>query len=577
MIQVQGPDGSSFEFPDDTPHEHIEAALGGHYGPPSTGEDMVRSILPGLQNGAASIPGMFGDVQSFLANNEQAAKDKILAAGGKVPRHMAAPAFLPTTEDVRGKLDSLTGIGDYDPQTFPGKVTKGAATMAPGALLGSARTVGGVAADLGRFAVAPALASEGVGAVTDNPVAKAAAAIGAAIVTGKAISPLAARGGSVDAQAARAVYDGQVKRLEEEGIRTSAGDRVDSKAMRQFEDELDHNAYKDRLASVTRAATRQVGDGRGGTYETPIFDRAKGDNTFDKMLSETSQRYEDLNSRNTLHLDQPLLSDLLKIHNDYVATPGLYSEPVQNTVKGMIKRIGGVVIAGGQTMTGEEYHTLLRQVRKVARDTGDPEKAAALGDISQAMSRAMERSIATHNPADLGAYRAADKDYKAGLVIEHAIAHPSVSGAEGFTTPAAIEAGAKKVYGTRSHIRGESPFDWAPAAKAVLKFSPDSGTGGRNLINAINAGAGRVAGGVAGSLLGHAAGMHDAVEPLLIAENIGGVMGPSALKAAERPLVTSRAAQSFWGNKVLGERSLVGLPGLLSAAQAARQKEQDGR
>jgi hypothetical protein len=156
-------------------------------------------------------------------------------------------------------------------------------------------------------------------------------------------------------------------------------------------------------------------------------------------------------------------------------------------------------------------------------------------------------------------------------VIENALTHPSVTSAQGYLTPAALESASKAIYGKRAHERGHDPFDFAPAAKAVLQDMPNSGTPGRGVLHAINSAVGQTAGAIAGSLTGRAAGMSDAVEPLLIAEGIGKALGPLAMQPLEKAALTSRAAQRFWGNQTLRDRpGTLSLPGLLTAAAAGR-------
>jgi hypothetical protein len=157
------------------------------------------------------------------------------------------------------------------------------------------------------------------------------------------------------------------------------------------------------------------------------------------------------------------------------------------------------------------------------------QKSEALHAFVDMLDNTMERSIARTNPADAGAFPQARRDYKNALVIEDAAKTSNVAGAQGYITPAKLEAAAKKVYGARAHERGYDPFDWAPSAKAVLKVEPNSGTAHRmhvsDIINKITAATGALGGaalgshtGAEGSTLGLLVGAYGAaplIEPLV--------------------------------------------------------------
>jgi hypothetical protein len=488
MIEVQGPDGSSFEFPDGMAHGDIEAALQRHYGlapsavqgppgktainekgerlgltnglwlppvpegfvvedpplpkgykleatpshtffaksatnakgerlglfggqwtppPPNgfipedpplppgfklevgTGEDLARSAVSGLATGAAGIPGAPGDAQALLKSHnpfdwladkykafdpKQAAKNEALA--GKMGRtsDLGPPIDFPTTEEIKAK----TGLSatDYTPRTEGGRITKGIATMVPGALTGGARTAGGLAADLGRYAVAPALAVEGVDKL-DVPEpykgpAKMLASITASVLAKKAISPNASHA----PEASREAYAGQVARLEQEGIPVSAGERADSRGLRVAEDELDPEAYKAKNEAVTRAATRTVPG-----FETPVIDHGAG-GTIDTMLSTTGRRFDTLSARNTLVPDAGMAVDVMNLRQHFTRNPNLFDAGVVKAVEGEADALRDALhtnAAGGQPfLTGAQYQRLRSSVNTAARTTENPQKAQAL-------------------------------------------------------------------------------------------------------------------------------------------------------------------------------------------------------
>jgi hypothetical protein len=589
MIEVEGPDGSSFEFPDDMAHSAIEAALQHHYAaaaPVSTGEDLARSAGSGLVTGAAGIPGAPGDAQAILKSHnpfdwladkyrafdpKQAAKNEALA--GKMGRtsDLGAPIDFPTTEEIKAK----TGLSatDYTPQTEGGRITKGIATMVPGALTGGPRTGGGLAADLGRYAVAPALAVEGIDKL-DIPEpykgpAKMLASITASALAGKAISPNASHA----PEASREAYAGQVARLEQEGIPVSAGERADSRGLRIAEDELNPEHYKAKNEAVTRAATRVVPG-----FETPVINHGAG-GTIDTMLHTTGRRFDDLSARNTLVPDAGMGVDIMNLRREFTRNPNLYDAGVVKAVDGEANALRDAFATsmrqtGQPALTGAQYQRLRSSVNTAARTTENPQKAQALHEFVSILDDGMERSIARTNPADAGAWGAARRDYKNALVIEDAGKSSRAAGSVNYITPASLESAAAKVYGRRAHERGYDPFDWAPAAKSVLKVEPNSGTAHRTHVSDYITGVTRAVGAGAGFAAGHAVGggSEGGVAGLLLGQDAGARLVDPAARAALRSLVHSGAGQAYLGNQLLaGRQGVRSIPGLLMAAEAARQ------
>jgi hypothetical protein len=584
----------------------------------STAEDVTRSAGAGLAGGTAGLVGGPGDVQEAIGKsgiNEwlikhteglgpaiakklglpedyfKSKKDYTLAKGD------IGPIRLPTTEETK----KATGLNvfDYEPQTTAGQYTKAGAEFVPGALTGGARTVPELAANVARFGVAPGVAQEFVGKQLEGTpfekIGRIATAIGTSALTGKLISPNASK----SPEASRAAYAGQVRRLDEEGIPVTAGERADLKGLRQAEDEANPQAYKDKLEAVTRAATRQVGNGRGGTYETPVMLREQGNNTLDNMLTETGQRFENLSRANTLHPDAAMGQGMVDLRNHYSAIPGAYTPAVENALNGaathvsdLLRSNGAHPVTGLTHLTGEQYQRIRSNLRAAARSAENPQHAAAMNDFVNLLDDAMERSVARHNPLDAGAFPQARRDYKNALVVEDASKATNVAGAEGYITPAKLEAAAAKIYGRRAHERGHDPFDFAPAAKAVLKVEPNSGTAGRLAVHELAdkfAGAiGAIAGSHVGSMINP--GTEGSVQGLLYGrEGLAPLVAPFARKGMEAALM-SRPGQAVLGNQILARPGTVGalrqrirnpvtgewentysVPGLLTAIQAARQ------
>jgi hypothetical protein len=553
------------------------------FNPTSTGEDILRSAGAGLATGAAGIPGMVGDVQAATLGPYQQALEKVRSQFKPGSRFVAsreqhAPQ-LPTTEDIK----RATGLSrfDYQPQTTGGKYAETIASFLPGAALGGARTVGQGIADIARFGVLPGAASQAAGDIAGSirPEYEAPARAVAGLLTPFAASKLISPNASMAPAASREAYARQVARLEQEGIPVSAGERTDSRALRQAEDELNPEHYKHKAEAFTRAATRQVGNGQGGNYEAGVVEHGAG-GLLDRMLGETGARFDALQARNNLEVDPQLVTDLLNTHNNYTRIPGLFNNETINTVRGVIHRVGDVMRTAntrGVTplISGDEYQTLVSDLRRAARGAAqsNPDRAEALHDITSVLDNAMERSIQQHNPADAGAFAEARRDYKNALVIEDASKASNVAGAQGYITPAKLEAAAAKIYTRRGHERGRDPFDFAPAGKAVLKIEPNSGTAGRLHVSDVIQGLTRSLGAGAGFAAGHSlgGGNEGGVAGLLLGQDALARLADPLARSAARAAVTSRPGQAYLGNQLLAGRARIGVPGLLNAAQAGQQ------
>lgn len=545
----------------------------------STAEDVGRSAVSGLANGAAGVAGGLGDARGLMDRFGDWIGEKMGYTPEQIEKshgiHKMSDALLPqlpTTEQVK-KITHADEL-DYEPRTTAGKFTKSAAEFVPGALTGGAGSARAAVANVARFGVLPGLASEGAGELAHAyaPEFEPAARIVAGMATPGAASRLISPNASHAPEASRALHARHVERLEQEGIPVSAGERADSADLRYTESQLDPEAYKAKNEAVTRAATRAVPG-----FETPVIEHGAG-GTVDRMLATTGQRFDDLSARNVLVPDHHMATDLMDLRQHYTTNPNLFDHgtvdalhAAADDVRDAMRTNGGGV---APHLTGEQYQRIRSRINSAARSTESPQRAEALHAFVNVLDNGMERSIGRLNPSDAGAWGAARRDYKNALVIEDASKSSRAGGSLNYITPASIESGAAKVYGRRAHERGHDPFDWAPAAKSVLKIMPDSGTSHRMSVEArvhaaIDA-LGAVGGGAAGQVIGH--GTEGGVYGLLLGEKVANPLFAGTVRNAYGRFVHSRTGQRYLGNQVLaGEPGAVSLPGLLTGVDAARQ------
>jgi hypothetical protein len=186
---VQGPEGATPEQAFQMLQQHLGSAP-----PVSMGEDAAKSIGAGLGNAAVSTLGLGGDAREIATKGLDLAGSKLgfdtsgiksaASAASKVIPGLGLLASAPTSQDIRSTVTDPIVSPDYQPQTALGGVLKTGAEFLPAmadpelAGPGLLKTAGKLFAS--RVA-APALASEGAGALTQGtaaePYARAAGAL----------------------------------------------------------------------------------------------------------------------------------------------------------------------------------------------------------------------------------------------------------------------------------------------------------------------------------------------------------------------------------------------------------------
>lgn len=216
MIEVELPDGSIAEFPDGTPDDVMNKALQQFAAPqqeqpavavdpwdavgangvpgqapqpaaaptpaPTTMDyvtDVAKSGASGFARGAADLAGLPGTVA-----------DAINSGLSYVTGMPALPASAGSGQQLREKAAYVTdGATEYKPQTTPGEYAATIGEFTPGALaLGGANPT-----SFAVNAVAPAVASEGAGQLTEGTVFEPYARVAGALVGGVGANSVANR------------------------------------------------------------------------------------------------------------------------------------------------------------------------------------------------------------------------------------------------------------------------------------------------------------------------------------------------------------------------------------------------
>lgn len=531
IFELQGPDGAVYEV--EAPSDKAALAAFQRMPPasakPGVIEDVAKSLGAGTAKGLASIPGMFGDVQALGDVAGRWLREKIR---GPVSEEEAAaiksmlPGRMPTTSQITKGIENFTGEF-YQPQTTAGKYAHTVGEFVPGLAFGGPRQAL-------QTVIAPALASEFAGQVTEGTKAEPYARVAGALLGGvlpnvarRAITPLPA-----SPERSRLV-----EALTREGVTDlTAGQTTGRSGLRYFENERGGgrmaNTLEKQSEQFTEAALRRVGE--QAPRATP--------EVIDQAFTRIGQQFDDLSARNWAMLDRPFLQDLSKVRDEYfqLVAPNARAPIIENT----LQDIATVAQRSQGALTGEIYQSMRSRIDKAARAAkADPELSQALRGIKESLDDVMERTIAQVNPADLGAWREVRQQYRNILAVERAATSAGERAAEGLISPSALR-NAVVGQGRRAYARGEGDFaELARAGEAIMRPLPQSGTAPRTSAREMFVSPmGAITGGTAGAAIGGPVG-----------SAIGGAIG-AAVPAMAGRLALSRPGRAYLGNQLLANR-----------------------
>lgn len=498
---------------------------------PNTLADVAKSAGSGLVTGAEKLLGLPGDIQHQFDRLGRFIGDKIY--GEATPEQAAQLDRMkglrqPTSEQVAGLNNQVTGFTPHQPQTTAGEFANTAAEFVPGAMaFGGANTLRGLGGAAVKYGVVPGLTSEGAGQAArkfapsmEAPARIAGAFAGPALVAGarRALTPT--RSDSASQAAAQT--------LRNEGVDVTAGQATGNTRLKYAEAELGGRRAADfmerQAEQFTAAALKRIG----------VRAKRATPEVMDDAFTRIGQEFDDLASRHTLRLDQAAKDRLVDAYVEYkdLVAPNNIVPKVQKSMEDLFNPafVRGDVLSGGQY---KEMRTALDRAARTLSRRGDP-AADALWDMRNALDDAMERSIT--NPSDKGAWRLVRQKYRNILPIEQAMAGSSEATMTGLITPDRLRAAVVR-QNKRAFVRGKGDLaSLARAGSAVLKPLPQSGTAPRLMAQG--------AGQTAGALIGNA----------LVPGPVG-ILGGMALGATAPRLIgagmLSRGGQAYLGNQLM--------------------------
>lgn len=506
--------------------------------PMSAGEkavDAYKGLGTGTIKGTLALGGALGDLTDLGAKGIEKASnyvaDKLGVEPYQRPEKPSVLNAIPTTESLTGRLKEALGEDFYKPKSDYGKLTERIGEFVPGAA--TASVTGAPIATMARYAVAPGaatFAAEKVLPETDyKPYLVAGAGLGASLANpSRLVSPLPA---SPARQAA-------VNVLEHEGVTSlTAGQRTGNQALRYLED------ASSSAPMAGHGAARIEGEGQRQFTDAALRRAGAAGEATPEVLAANQRRlgqsFEDLSGRNNLVPDNRFIDDVVSAARDYRRVPDSQQrQMVQGYIDDIVEHVNNGHMPG--PMYQEMRSRLGNQSKSLQQS--DPTLAGTLRDMRNALDDAMERSIATNNSGDMGAWQTARREYAAQKLIEKAASKAGEATAEGQITPANLRNTIPKAGG--GYARGEGQFDeLARAGANVMTPLPNSGTAQRmNALHLLNAGLGGIPQALAGRVV-----MSAPVQRYLANQLMSGRMPVNAvgqdlalIEALQRPAIEAK-------------------------------------
>ena len=498
MIQAQLADGTTLEFPDDTPDDVVDRVVRGHMAPAAPERGVVDRV--------ASAAGQFGaganqGIASAIGGPFDLVNRGLRAVGVPIPEGSVTGAVQGGINAVVGEPAAPQGTGErllrgagrglIDAATFA-LPAAGLARATASAAPGLTNRVAEVLASQPGLQAASGMAGGAVGEATGSPLAGAAAALAtplAAAGAGRLISPVR--------PVANTGREALVAAAERERIPVTAGQATGSRFLQNVEGQLEELPFTNGRAlaqrrgqqeAFTAAALRRTGE--EATDASPA--------TLQAVRSRLGATFDDLSNRNTLNLDDETLDALGAMERRLV------EDNIQGVRGPVMRRMNEVLDQGAEgAVSGNFYRQMDSDLGATARGTTNGDYAMALRELRDILRNGMDRGI---SPEDAAAWAQVRREYANFKNIQRAMNGGGGNVAEGQLSPQMLRGAVNNGTGGGYSMGQGDLNELARVGQSVLRAPPNSGTTGRAIATAVLTGGlgGAALGGTTGSLLGTA-------------------------------------------------------------------------
>lgn len=255
--------------------------------------------------------------------------------------------------------------------------------------------------------------------------------------------------------------------MKKESIPLTGGQASMNKRMMYWESQLGGQAAQSfqekQLRALTRAALKYAG----------VADDISDPAVLRKAYDDAGKRFETLASVTKPRITAPLYRDMLKVVDDYAQLKGTPAPLLESTVQ----RIGNMAANNGGVLTGEQYKTLITDLRKYADTASDIELKMGLGELREIVDDAVEQSVGGKTRE---AWRDLRAKYRNLIVVTDAVGNSGDMALQGIIDPVALNNAVIKNVGRRNYAKGYGDLnELSRAARLVMPKLPDSGTASR--------------------------------------------------------------------------------------------------
>jgi len=471
--------------------------------------DMAKSFGSGLVKGGIGLATLPGNLESLGRMGINYAGRKLGAEGDTVSPKTTLPEWM-TYGGMKKNVEGVTGPL-YEPQTRAGKFAGAVGEFGVGGMIMPGGGIGLVNKAV-RNVVAPAVASEGAGQLTEGTALEPWARVAGALVGPSAATPFAA-----DPQRTR-----MVQALNNEGVTAvTAGQATGRRPLRWAESAIQDVPFTgQRAANMNTQAAEQY---TAATLRRAGIDAPRATpEVIDQALTRIGGEFDAIAQNVAVPVTSGLAQRVRNIAQQYerVTEPSLTNRLPASIADDIARMNAGGPANPNFFIRGEQYQGWRSDIGAAARATQDPRTKRALYDLQHELDNAAENYLRrSGNPEMVDRMQNARREYRNMLVIEKAASAAGENAALGLISPSALR-NAVKTAGLRDYARGRGDFaELSRAGEAILKPLPQSGTAPRMIAQELGKAA--VGGAVGGAAYGQEGAGAGAAMPILAQALLG--------------------------------------------------------
>lgn len=489
--------------------------------------DFIAATGAGAARGLVNIAGLPGTVHDLITSGADLALEKGLGVqptGHKSPFSGAA---------LNEKLSDLTGGAS---------ARRGESTLANYGSTAGEYTAGAMAfgAPALKFGVAPAIASETAGKLTEGSPLEPYARLGAGLATpfalnkaAKLFTPHPLGKGHMDTTRLKFAKD-----LDDAGIPVSAGQKTGDIGLQLKE--YNTPFYPKHLEAQNIAFTKAVGKSFGVTDDLLTPD------VMDGARKRIGKVFEEVSAKTPVTFD-PAHVRRMSLSIDRYAK-GIETPHLVGSVKEAWRTVNRAQ-KNGLPIGGEKWHRMRSDLGRKLKST-DASTRDVAREMIDVLDDAMEASaVQLGNPQFAKEFAVARSDWRNYLAVKRALEYGGGDTAFGVITPAAFKSALRTQGGDSFSLANRGDLSKITrAGHGILR--PPSSSGTAQHADALNLGAKNLPATAAGSAAGYAlAGTPGAI--------IGGAIGQSAPTLLHRGMYGSKLGQLYMGNQLMRPEAVV--------------------